>query len=584
MNRDSKAQANGLLKWLEIYRLFDARGRRQIGVILFLSVVAALLEAVGAAAIVPFIALLNTPAYLRTQPALAQVYELSNLDSERMFMVAMSLALLGFYALKNGYLVLVNHFQSRFVYAEMRSFSGRLFSDYMRSPLEFHLQLNSAELIRNVSNEVFAFFTHVLTASFIIVSELFVMCALVAMLLLIAPGVTLTAAAVLGLFALGFFSIVRPKIRRFGLQQQEHNGERLKWIKQGLGGIKEIKVLRREEYFIDRFMHHEGNFAEAARYAMVLNQTPRLFIETIAYAALFVGVALAFAFGANPESILPTLALFAVAAVRLLPSANRIAMSLTRVLFYYPAVEVLRKSRAMPGVAVSQPRTNDAASFPWSSFRLENVTYAYPRSPVPAVREVTLDITRGSRVALLGSSGSGKTTLVDLITGTLQPTSGRILIDALEDATGLEAWRRSLGYVPQTIFILDDTIRRNVAFGIPDRDIDDRKVWDALDRAQLKEHVRTLPQLLDAPLGENGTSFSGGQRQRIGIARALYHNPDVLVMDEATSALDESTERSIADTLDRLPADITVIVIAHRPETMRRCNLRVKLAHGVIES
>ena len=573
-----------LLKWLEIYRLFDPTGRRRIKIILFLTIIAAFLEAVGAAAIVPFIALLNSPDYIRTQPAIAYLYALSNLDSERQFMVALSVVLLGFYVFKNGYLVLVNHYQFRFVYTEMKSFSERLFSGYMRSPLEFHLQLNSAELIRNVSNGVFNFFTHVLTASFIMASEMFVMGALVAMLLLIAPWVTIAASVVLGLFTLGFFSFIRPKIRRFGQMQQEHNGERLKWIKQGLGGIKEIKVLRREEYFISRFIYHEEGFAEAARYAMVLNQTPRLFIETTAYAALFIGVGVAFAFGTNPASILPTLAMFAVAAVRLLPSANRIAMSLTRVMFYYPAVDILRKSREMPVSEVPQPHTSQVSVLKWSTFKLENLTYVYPRCSVPAVAGVNLTIVRGDRVAVLGSSGSGKTTLVDLVAGTLQPASGRIMIDDASDTALLDAWRQRIGYIPQTIFILDDTIRRNVAFGVPDQDIDDKKIWDALERAQLKEHVQTLPQRLDAPLGENGANFSGGQRQRVGIARALYHNPDVLIMDEATSALDESTERSIAETLDRLPKDITVIVIAHRPETVRRCNLRVQLANGAIES
>lgn len=573
-----------ILKWLEIYRLFDAKGRRGIHFILLFTIITATLEAVGAAAIVPFIALLSDPAYIKTQPIVAQVYALSHIGSERHFMVAVSFALLGFYILKNSGLALVNHYQFRFVYAEMRSFSVRLFSDYMRSPMEFHLQLNSAELIRNVSNEVFTFFTHVLTASFILVSELFVMCAIIAMLFLISPWVTLGSLIILGLFTLAFFSVVRPKIRRYGLLQQEHNGERIKWIKQGLAGIKEIKVLRREEYFIARFNEHESSFSDAAQYAMVLNQTPRLFIETIAYAALFLGVGAAFAFGANPMAVLPTLALFAVAAVRLLPSANRIAMSLTRVLFYYPAVDVLRKSREMPVADRVLPYVSGVFAARWRSLQLEDISYTYPQGSIPAVRGVTISIARGSRVALLGSSGSGKTTLVDLILGVLPLSSGRIMIDNSSDAAILDNWRRHVGYIPQAIFILDDTIRRNVAFGLPDQAIDDAKVWNALALAQLEEHVRTLPRALDASLGENGANFSGGQKQRIGIARALYQNPDVLIMDEATSALDESTERNIAETLDRLPEDITLIVIAHRPETVRRCNLRVNLANGLIET
>ncbi len=569
-----------LRKGRTIYQLFGRSARARLHGLICFTVLAAVLEAIGAAAIVPFVALLNDSTYLSTHAVLVQIYTWSGLRSEREFMVVFAAMLLCFYLLKNSYHAYLNHRLFRFVYTQMECFSRRLFGHYMRLPLEFHLRTNSAELIRDVSNEVFTFFTHVLTGCLILVSELFVMTAIFLMLVFLEPGITLGAAALLASLGGGFLLVVRPKVLRYGRIQQEENAQRLKCIRQGFGAIKEIKVLGREHYFISRFDVHEHRFAVAARFAMVLNQTPRLFIETVAYAAICLGVGLAFALGDDPGSMLPTLALFAVAAVRLLPSANRIAMSLSRVLFYYPTVEVLRRSYE-ESLAPFDSQTSRHTAVPvWRFIVLDSVSYTYPNAGFPAVNNLNLKVPRGARVALLGESGSGKTTVVDLIAGVLSPQQGRVLLDDSDDPEVLGAWRRRIGYIPQVIFILDDTIRRNVAFGVPDEEIDDARVWRALELAKLKTHVAGLVNGLDSMLGENGTSFSGGQRQRIGIARALYQNPEVLIMDEATSALDEETERGISETLDSLPDDLTVIAIAHRPETIRRCNMRVRLSRG----
>ena len=571
---------------LAYFRLFDRRARKKVLGLLFLIAFGAVWEALVAAIIVPFIAMISDPGYLQVQPVLKEVYAFSRLGSPMAFIVAVAVSLFFFFVLKNLFLAAVTHLQFKFVYSEMTRFSTRLFEAYMRAPYSFHSQTNSAVLIRNTSNEVLMYFTNVLVPAFILASEVLVMLAIVAILLWIAPLSTLIATATLGGLTGLFYAIVRPRIRRFGLGQQRHNGERIKWIKQGLGGIKETKVLGREEYFVDRFRLHEEQFSHAARFAMVLSQTPRLFVETIAFGALFLGVALGIAWGGETTAVLPVLALFAIAAVRLLPSVNRILLATTRIAYYRPAAEIVLKAHTSDSGA---PGGSDVAAAPpvsasgqWNELRLENIGFDYPGASTSALENVNLTIPRGASIALVGPSGCGKTTLADVLLGLQPPTRGRILVDGVDTSPRHPDWQRRLGYIPQTIYLLDDSIRRNVAFGLPDGSIDDAKIWDALRLARIDGHVRGLPDGLSSNIGEDGSKLSGGQRQRIGIARALLRNPDILVLDEATSSLDEHTEGEIAETLEALVGMKTLIVIAHRPATIARCQLRYSVDRGCL--
>lgn len=578
MRDDSSAEqplAAGLLHTLAMsFRVFDRRARRQLIFLLVLMIFGALLEALGAAIIVPFVALINDPSYVTSHPIIREMYARSTLETPDLFITAISLGLLVFFVCKNLYLLMMASAQFRFIYAEMPRFSSDLFSKYMTRPLAMHVHTNSAEMIRNVGNEVFMFFTNFLIPAMTLLTEMLVLIAIVVVLVWIAPVPTLIAFVMLGGLTKLFYSLVRTRVRRYGQLQQTHNAERIKWVNQGLGSIKESKVLGRENYFIDRFGNHEKQFSRSARYAMLLNQTPRLFIETIAFAALFLGVSIALAIGQDRATVLPVLALFAVAAVRLLPSLNRILLSVTRMAYYRPAADIVLEANRDREKQQTRPteklhRTIDH----WNELKFENVCFAYPDSS-DVVIDVNLTIRRGTSVALIGPSGSGKTTIADLVLGLLLPTKGRILLDGEDIQSFGEGWRAHLGYIPQSIYLLDDSIRRNVAFGIADEDIDDKCVWNALKMARLDDHVRGLPEQLSAQIGEHGGKLSGGQRQRVGIARALYGNPDFIVLDEATSALDENTERGIADTLDGLKGEKTLLVIAHRPETINRCQYK----------
>lgn len=563
--------------------LFDARGRRNLAALLVLNLGAALLEVASAGLVVPFIAMVGNPDYIFTQPALNRIYVALSMTSPAQFQIVTAVALLVFFVAKNGYLAATTSFQCSFIYREMSQTSERMFARYLAKPYDFHIQTNSSVLIRNVSNEVHMFFTNVVVPLLTVFAELAVILAMMALLLWLSPAPALISIMVLGGVTVGFHFLVRRKVRHYGLLQQTEQAQRIKSISQGLGGIKEIKVLGREDYFVDAFATHERGFSEVTRYAMVLNQMPRLFMETVAFSALFLAVAGVLLSGGSTTGLLPTLALFAMAAVRLMPSVNRIQGSVTRISYYRPSIQVVcTDARQEPEASTGKPESGDLDFA--HEIALRGISYTYPGAGSPSLQGVDLTIPKGASVALLGPSGAGKTTLADIILGLLQPSAGQILVDGQDVSLALPSWQRHLGYIPQTIFLSDDSIRRNVAFGIPDAQIDDDKVWSALELAQLKAHVEAMPEGLDTVVGERGVSLSGGQRQRVGIARALYHNPDVLILDEATSALDADTEREISHSIDALAGRKTLIIIAHRLATIEKCSLKFHLHDGRVKS
>jgi ATP-binding cassette, subfamily B, bacterial PglK len=562
------------------FGLFEAKAKRKLVFLILAMVIGAVFEAVGAAAIVPFVALLSEPNLAEKHVLLEKFYRLTRANDPAEFIVFTSVALLCYFVLKNIYLAWGANAQFKFVYGEMPKFSSRIFLRYMHRSVAEQGQANSSELIRNVGNEVFMFFNNFVVPSMTLITEAMVMMAMVTVLLLVAPLPSVLALGILGASTFLFHRLVRSKAKRFGSQQQLENAERIRWITQGLSSLKEVNILGVQNYFTAHFNKHEQNFAVAARYAMFLNQTPRLFIETVAFAALFIGVAISLSFGAERSNLLPILALFAISAVRLLPSLNRILLSITRMTYYKPsALVVLRQNELFLHHQNVQEREEIAVIRDWKELRFEGVSFSYNTERNVLV-DANLRILRGSSVALVGPSGAGKTTIADLAMGLLTPTRGRILLDDQDICDISSSWKRRIGYVPQHIYLLDDSVRRNVAFGLTDSEISDADVWRALKMSQLDQFVSFLPQQLDTPIGENGGLLSGGQRQRLGIARALYRDPEFIVLDEATSALDEATEKEIAQTLEEITGEKTLLIIAHRPETIRRCQYKYSVTEN----
>jgi ABC-type multidrug transport system fused ATPase/permease subunit len=567
---------------IESFLAFDKQSKLRILGILFLTAVGAFLESAGAALIMPFVAMINDPSYLNTQTQLRSIFEMSPFRTTEGFLIATALVLFIFFLSKNAFSIFILNMQFRFIYGEMPRFSSDLYRSYLTRPLALHGTVNSSELIRNVNNEVQNYFTNFLIPALTLITEVFVLVGMICVLILIAPMPALTSILLLGGLTKAFYAAIRLRVNEYGKDAQHHNAERIKWVNQGLNSIKETKILGRENFFVQSFNIHEVRFAKSSRYAMLLNQTPRIFIETLSFTALFLGVAFSLALGQNRNEVLPILALFAVAAIRLLPSMNRILLSLTRMSYYRTAAQVVLenchtvgKSELNSTFVPRQRKWKD-----WKELCLQDVSYSYPGATRPILSDLNLTIKRGTSLALIGPSGSGKTTLADLVLGLLKPVAGKIEVDGQDIHSLLGDWQNELGYIPQSIYLLDDTIRRNVAFGISDDLIDDSQVWEALHAASLGDVVGALPGQLDWSVGENGSRLSGGQKQRLGIARALYLDPQFLVLDEATSALDEATELDIAGTIEQMVGERTILVIAHRPETIRRCQFKYDVRLG----
>jgi ATP-binding cassette subfamily C protein len=381
---------------------------------------------------------------------------------------------------------------------------------------------------------------------------------------------------------------VKQGLYRHGQERVEHGGSMHKWASQGLGSIKEAKVLGREEHFLTGYEASGKRYARSTLVFALLTAVPRLVIEALAVAAMLIVTMIVILRGGNIADTLPVLGLFAVAAARLIPSVNRMLATTSTVRFHAPIVEsiapLLRADASRQAREVSAlpqaPLEPDTSFSGQVDFR--DVWFQYEGTAEWALKGVSLAIPKGRSTALVGPSGAGKSTVVDMILGLLHPQRGSVLLDERDLESVMAGWRAMIGYVPQTSYLLDDTVRRNVAFGVPDADINDTRVWDALRAASLEEKILELPGSLDAPIGERGARLSGGERQRIGIARALYHDPEVIIFDEATSNLDATTEQAISRALAALSGRKTLVFIAHRLSTVQHCDQVVFMNNGSV--
>jgi ABC-type multidrug transport system fused ATPase/permease subunit len=409
-----------------------------------------------------------------------------------------------------------------------------------------------------------------------------VLTGLCALLLIVQPVGAVITFASLTIAAWIFHRLTRRSISRWGLARLHHEGMRIQHLQQGLGAAKDVKLLGREEEFLDQYRQHNVRFTRAAQLQSTLEQLPRLWLEVLAVAALALLVFAMRAQGRDIDSVLPTLGLFAAAAFRIAPSANRLIVSIQSLRYGLPVVDTLYQELQYEAPA---PQARAASTEPFrDTIELENVSLHYEGAPTPSLDRVSVVVRRGESVGFIGASGAGKSTLVDVLLGLLVPDSGVVRVDGNDIQRDIRTWQDQIGYVPQSIFLADDTLRRNVAFGLADENIDDESVWRALRAAQLEEFVRHLPEGLATSVGERGIRLSGGQRQRIGIARALYHDPQVIVLDEATSSLDTESEHNVMEAVDALHGEKTIVIVAHRLSTTEKCDRLYRLERGRVVS
>jgi len=548
-----------------------------------LSVVAAALEAVGVLGIFWLIGIVVSPQTATKLPIVGPLAAKIGFDGSPAWLIGCSLAVMAFYALKNCFLVFHHYHETKMPHDAYVRVSTALLRGYLTTGYHFHFDRNSAEIVRNLISSVDVTFRTVLHNAVTLISELLVIIAILGVLIAASPGQALVVVCVLVLLAWGMFRASQRRVSTWGIQIQALAKEILKVLNQGLGAIKEVKLMHREEFFLDKYHKLRERQSRFMCYYETFQNIPMLSLEalfTVLVGGLIILVTLE---NLNHTSIIPLLGLYGYVGIRLLPALARISAKLQRVGFGGAAVnQVYDDYIQLPSARAAD--LSDVAQMPFArDLRIDNVTYAYPKSDRPALNRVSINVPYGASVGVVGPSGGGKSTLIDVVLGLLIPDSGQVTVDGVDTATSLRAWQRNLGYVPQSPYLLDDTLRRNIAFGISDADIDEVAVADAARSAQLNDLVASLPKGLDTEIGERGIRLSGGQRQRIAIARALYRRPSVLVFDEATSALDAQTEQEIASAIESFAGQKTIIIIAHRMTTVRKCNFIVFLVDGRVD-
>jgi ABC-type multidrug transport system fused ATPase/permease subunit len=562
----------------KVWHLIDPAERRSSLFLLTLMFIGMALETLGVGLVVPALALLTQPDQIRDIPQIeTYLHALGDPDASTIVIWGI-LSLVIVYFVKSVFLAYLGWRQARLAYDVQARLSQRLFRLYLYQPYTFHLQRNSAELIRNAMNEVAQFTGNAMIPGMQLLTEGLVVVGLCALLLVVEPLGALVVVSVLGVAAWAFHQMTRGPVLRWGKQRLHHDGLRIQHLQQGLGGAKDVKLLGREAEFLHRYRIHNLESARVGHLQKAISQLPRLWLEFLAVAGLAALVLTMLAQGRALPSIIPSLGLFAAAAFRLMPSANRLISAVQSLRYGLPVLDTLHNEVELEGGA--EPDSVPVSTVYRDTLETDHLTYTYPGAAAPALNDLSVAIRRGETVGFIGASGAGKSTLVDVLLGLLQPDRGEVRVDGVSIRGRLRSWQDQIGYVPQSIFLTDDTLRRNVAFGLPDSRINDTAVHDAIRAAQLENFVGSLPDGLETMVGERGIRLSGGQRQRIGIARALYHDPEVLVLDEATSSLDVDTESDVMEAVRALHGTKTILIVAHRLSTVEACDRLFRLQAG----
>jgi ABC-type multidrug transport system fused ATPase/permease subunit len=564
----------------------DKNQLRRLVLVLAGTLVAGMLEMMGIGAIPAFVGLLVEPDRLLSALPAGQFADwIRQIDPAHRTLYGAGL-LAGLFLLKNIYLTALIYAEIRLTQDVTASVSTRLFHAYLYSPYPFHLRRNPAELTRNLTEESNGA-VQFIKGGMRLVRDGLVLAVVFLLMILADPLVSAAVLLLLTLSSGGFYLVVRGALTKQGQLYQDHWSQQVQIINQSLGAIKDAKILGHEPHLMKLFCREVNCLRQHETFYEFVSALPRYFLEALSVAAV-VPVAAAFMMLDRPvQSMLPILALFGVAAVRLVPAISSVNMALVDIRYKRPAFELVCAElealefpiAQMPGETANRPQIQKLQK----SIRLENIRYCYPDAPAEALQGLSLSIAAGEAVAFIGTSGTGKSTLIDIMLGLLTPTSGQVQVDGLDIQQNLPAWQRQIGYIPQDIYLIDDSICRNIAFGLPDNEINDIALARAIQAAQMEGFVRSLPDGLETLVGNRGIRLSGGQRQRIGIARALYHDPSVLVMDEATSALDDETEREVIGAIGRLRGDRTIIMIAHRLTTVRNCDRLYLLDAGKVK-
>ena len=567
----------------KINYVLDRKQKIHLVLLLIVIFIGAFVELLGVSSILPVVNVATSPETIEQTWYLLWLKQKLGLQDSGQMLIALSVLLIIIYILKNIYVTMMYNMQYSFIFENQKKLAVKLMDCYMHQNYLFHVSKNVAELQRNVTSDVNGFFTVVLN-SLQFLAEISV-CVVLVIYLLMQDFVTTMAVAVLLFIFIGFFAGIFKKILgEKGRKNREVNVQVTKWILQSFSGIKEIKVINAEDFFVHNYNKYYSQFATLQRQQSMLTFVPRPVMETVCICGLLLAVILKLTIdSSNIASFIPTLSVFAIAAFRMLPSFNRITGYLGGIMFSKPSIDAIYQDLKEVEQLLKQRESiekTDESVLLTKSIKMEQVSFKYPESEKWILKQASLEIKRNSSVAFVGASGAGKTTAADIILGLLEPQEGQILVDNTDIRTNMAAWHKKIGYIPQTIYLMDDTIKANIAFGVDVSKVDEERIHTVLKEAQLDEFIAQLPDGINTEIGDRGVKLSGGQRQRIGIARALYRNPEVLVLDEATSALDNDTEKEVMEAIDSLHGTRTLIVIAHRLSTIKSCDEIYEVGNG----
>ena len=547
--------------------------------LMVLILIGGLLETASASLILPLVSAILDEEKFAENRYVMQIRELLGIESIRTFTLCMLGFIIAIYIFKAVFLILQTYLLARFANKNRARCTTNLLWQFLHRPYEYYLYAETSDIIRTIYGDMDNIF-NLLLQCMNFASELVVSLCLGVFLLITDWKMCLLMVLLLGVLTLINVKVIKKHLNIAGEGSRITQAGMYKWILQGASGIKDVKVLRREYYFTDRYSDSAEGYADNQIKYNVLTNLPRLLIEAVAILGILIYVMISMLMGVNIASLMTTIAAFAVAAMRLLPSVNRLNTYIANIAYFEPALDFIyenvnTKGLSEENVLITHNPTEEyvpALTFK-DSIELRDITFAYPNTDKNIFTHADMSVPMGTSVGVVGASGAGKSTIVDIMLGLLEVKSGEIMCDGIDAMEHYPEWLSHIGYIPQTIYMLDDSIRRNIAFGVDDNDIDDDRVWAVLKEAQMMDFVKALPDGLDAQIGERGVRISGGQRQRLGIARALYHNPQILIFDEATSALDNDTETAIMDAIDSLHGQKTMVIIAHRLRTIENCDI-----------
>lgn len=569
----------------KIRSIFDRKQKFQLLMLGIMIFIGGILETLGVGAMMPVVTALLTPdklqEYIDEYQLLGNICSALHIEDVGQMTMTLLIGLMAIYVIKNLYILLLTYKQNTFITQTRNKMISRVMAEFLNRPYEQYLGADIPTVFRITDSDIPQTFSLIL-AMLNLASEVVVSFLIFLVLLCINAAMTLFIIGVFGILTLFIFKVFKPKLNKIGGENQRIQSRIAKWRIQAIYGLKDVKVLNREEFFVRNYYESGKIGANVARNYAVLNNTPRLLIETVFIVSMLSFIAVYISGGGDMNVMMYAIGAFAAAAIRVLPSVNRINTYITEIAYTQPSLDFVY-ANLQQGMKTDAMLAERRANAQKEKLKLEDkielnhISFHYPDSEKNIFTNAHMEVPRGKSVGIIGASGAGKSTIVDVLLGLLHAQAGEITCDGVNIFKNYDSWLAQIGYIPQSIYLIDESIRDNIAFGIDEDKINEKRIWEVLEEAQLKEFVEDLPEGLDTTIGDRGVRLSGGQRQRIGIARALYHDPEILVFDEATSALDNDTEAAVMEAVNSFHGKKTMVIIAHRLNTIEKCDIIYKV-------